>query len=85
MPPPSEVPCHSSRIAGMGVESHEACPAHLKKMVMRALDMDVQLDREQLDQKILEDYAFDFVNPYQCLILEPWLLSSARLTRMRML
>ena len=56
LPPPSEAPCRSRRIAGMGVERHEVCPPHLKK-VMRALDMDMQLDREQFDQKVLEDYA----------------------------
>jgi len=61
--PPSEAPRRSRRIAGMGVERQEVCPPYLKKKVMRALDMDVQLDREQFDQKVLEDYAQRFRHP----------------------
>jgi len=64
--PPSEAPRRSHRIAGMGVERQEVCPPYLKKKVMRALDMDMQLDREQFDQKVLEDYAQGFDIRYHC-------------------
>jgi hypothetical protein len=32
MPPPSEAPRRSQRLAGMGVEKPEVCPVHLKKV-----------------------------------------------------
>ena len=57
MPPPSEAPRRSRRLAGMGVEKPEVCPVHLKKRVMRALDLDVDDDREHLSQQLLDDYA----------------------------
>lgn len=62
-PTPSEAPRRSRRLAGLGVLSPEVCPPHLKKKVMRALDMDVADDshgRVLLDQKVLDEYARRF-------------------------
>ena len=58
--PPSEAPRRSRRLAGLGADMNEVCPVHLKKRVMRALDMDVEDEREHLSQQILEDYAQRF-------------------------
>jgi len=58
--PPSEAPRRSRRLAGLGADVNEVCPMHLKKRVMRALDLDVEEEREQLSQQILEDYAQRF-------------------------
>jgi len=59
-PPPSEAPRRSRRIAGLGVDQPKACPTHLMKRVMRALDLDVDDEKGQLDQQLLEDYAQRF-------------------------
>jgi hypothetical protein len=56
VPPPSEGPRRSRWIAGMDVEKPEVCPTHLKKRVMRALDLNVEEEREHLDH----DYAQRF-------------------------
>jgi len=50
----------SRRLAGLGVDTAEVCPVHLKKKVMRALDLDVEDEKEVLSQKILEEYAQRF-------------------------
>jgi hypothetical protein len=44
----------------MDVEKPEVCPTHLKKRVIRALDLNVEEDREHLDQQLLDDYAQRF-------------------------
>ena len=44
----------------MDVETPEICPTHLKKHVMRALDMNVEDDKQHLDQQLLDDYAQRF-------------------------
>ena len=59
-PPPSEAPRRSRQIAGLGVDQPKACPTHLMKRVMRALDLDVDDEKGQLDQQLLEDYAQRF-------------------------
>lgn len=59
-PPPIDAPRRSRRIAGMDVEKPEVCPTHLKKRVMRALDLNVQDEKEHLDQQLLDDYAQRF-------------------------
>jgi len=61
IPPPSDAPRRSRRLAGLGVP--EACPDHLKKQVVRALDFDVEEEREQLSQHILEEYVRRFQQP----------------------
>ena len=57
---PSEAPRRSRRLAGLGADVNVVCPVHLKKRVMRALDLDVNEEREQLNQQILDDYAQRF-------------------------
>jgi len=59
-PPPSDAPRRNRRIAGLDAEKPEVCPIHLKKRVMRALDLDVEEDRIQLDQNLLDEYAKRF-------------------------
>lgn len=61
--PPSEAPRHSRRIAGLGVTCPEVCAPHLKKKVMRALDMDIAEEREKISQHILDEYAKKFNHP----------------------
>jgi len=63
LPPSSEAPRRSRRLPGLGVKSPEVCSAHLKKQVMRALDLEAREEREQLDQQTLEDYAHCFRHP----------------------
>ena len=58
--PPSEAPRRSRRIAGMQVEKVEDCPKHLKKCIMRALDLNVDEDKETLGQQLLDEYAQHF-------------------------
>ena len=59
----------------MGVASPEVCPVHLKKRAMHALDLNIEETKEQLDQKLLEDYAQRFRHPYHLRTLELWLPS----------
>jgi hypothetical protein len=61
--PPSKAPRRSRRLAGLGVLDAEACPGHLKKQVIRALDFDLEEEREQVSQHILEEYAQRFQQP----------------------
>ena len=58
--PPSQAPRRSRRLAGLGTDMPEVCPIHLKKQVMRALDLNIEEEREQLSQQILEEYAQRF-------------------------
>lgn len=60
IPPPSEAPRRSRRIAGLGAEKPMACPTHLLKRLMRALDLEVDDEKVQLDQQLLDDYARRF-------------------------
>lgn len=46
--PLSEAPRCSRSLAGMGADVPEVCPVHLMKRVMRALDLEVEEEREQL-------------------------------------
>jgi ribosomal protein L13E len=61
--PPSREPHRSHRIAGFPADSAEVCPTHLKKRVMRALDMNVDEEREHISQEVLDDYAQRFKHP----------------------
>lgn len=45
----------------------ETCPGHLKKQVMRALDLNLEEEREHLSQRILEEYAQRFRQPLSSL------------------
>lgn len=60
---PSLEPRRSRRIAGFPAVTLEVCPSHLKKRVMRALDMNVDEDREQFCQQTLDEYARHFRQP----------------------
>jgi hypothetical protein len=42
----------------LGVDQPKACPTHLVKRVMRALDLDANDVKEQLDQQLLDDYIW---------------------------
>jgi len=62
-PPQSEAPRRSRRVAGLAPQAPEICPVHLKKRVMRALDLnvgDTTQDKEQLSQDLLDEYAKRF-------------------------
>lgn len=69
-PSPREATRRSRRVAGLPASSTEGLcppPPHLKKQVMRALDMDVPEglhERVRFDQKTLDDYARRFLQPY---------------------
>ena len=63
MEPPSMGPRRSRRIAGFPVAPAEVCPPHLKKRVMRALDLNIEDDREQISPHTLEDYAQRLKHP----------------------
>lgn len=61
--PPSMGPRRSCRIAGFPTTPAEVCPLHLKKRVMRALDLNFEEEREQISPQMLEDYAQRFKHP----------------------
>ena len=61
--PPSEAPRRSRRIAGLDAVIPEVCPVHLKKRVMRALDLEVDDEKEQIDQRVLDEYVKSFRQP----------------------
>jgi len=61
--PPNREPRRSRRIAGIPADYDEVCPPHLKKRVMRALDMIVGDEREQISQEALADYIQHFKHP----------------------
>jgi len=61
--PPSKEPRWSHRIAGFPATTSEVCPSHLKKQVMRALNMNVDEERERISQQALDDYAQRFKQP----------------------
>jgi len=63
MEPPSMGPRRSRRIAGFPAAPAEVCPPHLKKRVMRALDLNIEDDSEQISPHTLEDYAQRFQAP----------------------
>lgn len=66
-PSPGVVVRRSRRAAKLPPLGAEECLPHLKKKVMRALDMDVpeeQPERVQFDQEILEEYARRFRHPH---------------------
>ena len=58
--PPSKEPRRSRRLTGFPATTSEVCPSHLKKQVMRALDMNVDEERERISQQALDDYAQRF-------------------------
>jgi hypothetical protein len=61
--PPSEAPHRSRRLAGLAAMNPEVCPPHLKKRVTRALDLEVDDEKEHIDENILEEYANSFRQP----------------------
>lgn len=61
--PPSRQPRCSLRIAGLPVPSPDECPPHLLKQVMRALDLNIEEERERISQQALDEYAQCFKQP----------------------
>lgn len=61
--PPSKGPRRSCRIVGLPATPAEVCPPHLKKRVMRALDLNVEDEREQISPQMLEEYVLRLKHP----------------------
>lgn len=66
-PSPCEATRRSRRVAKLPPSCTDECLPHLKKKVMRALDMDVSdgpQERMQFDQEVLDEYARRFRHPH---------------------
>ena len=48
---------------GFPATTSEVCPSHLKKQVMRALDLNVDDERAQISQQALDEYVQCFKQP----------------------
>lgn len=59
-PPLCEDLRRSRQVAGLEAEKIKVCPIHLKKNVMRALDLEVDDGKEVRDQQLIDEYTKRF-------------------------